>query len=567
MKNLVFRKLSLISYQEKKGRSFTFSTTNPTIIIGKNDTGKSSVLKSLYYTFGAEPGFHTKWVGAKIKSAVEFEIDQKSYTIVRDGSLIALFDDKKKLIKTFTSVTKELAPYFSELFNFKLQYIAQNNQIITPPPAYIFLPFYVDQDRGWGENWNSFQKLTQLSGQWVKDLVDYHTGIKGNEFYKLKSDIDTLRQSRDELANELKFKTMIKNEFLKSKPDKLRTALPDDKEIRAEISRLTDQNQRIALKISKVSKSIVELQNERHNLVSEIHLAEHAIKELKSDYEVSTAQIFNDVVCPTCGAEYENNFRERYNIKYNEAQCYDIKLTLEQKKITIDKEVSELSVQLQNLSDEQNSLNSEIALNEQKISFTELVENEADRRIKTILSENTLSTSEKLEKIEEDIKHLKKEQSEYLDKERQEQILDYYFRTMKQYLQSLDVHNIEEKTYQQIHSKIRETGSDLPRSLLAYYFSILKVMREYSTSIFCPVVIDSPNQQEQDNQNAHIIYEFIKKNMPAKSQLILGTVNTQRVRFGGKIINLSKKWSVLLPKEFPKIDNYFRHLLEQTITE
>ena len=45
---------------------------------------------------------------------------------------------------------------------------------------------------------------------------------------------------------------------------------------------------------------------------------------------------------------------------------------------------------------------------------------------------------------------------------------------------------------------ISETGSALPRALLAYYFTFLKIMNIYSTSTFCPIIIDSPNQQEQD---------------------------------------------------------------------
>jgi hypothetical protein len=57
----------------------------------------------------------------------------------------------------------------------------------------------------------------------------------------------------------------------------------------------------------------------------------------------------------------------------------------------------------------------------------------------------------------------------------------------------LDVLTMSEKSYKKITSKIAETGSGNPRALLAYYFSILEVMKEFSTSMFCPIVIDSPN--------------------------------------------------------------------------
>jgi recombinational DNA repair ATPase RecF len=52
MKRLVFRELKLISYKEERARRVAFHPRR-TAIIGDNDTGKSSILKSLYRTLGA----------------------------------------------------------------------------------------------------------------------------------------------------------------------------------------------------------------------------------------------------------------------------------------------------------------------------------------------------------------------------------------------------------------------------------------------------------------------------------------------------------------------------------
>ena len=45
-----------------------------------------------------------------------------------------------------------------------------------------------------------------------------------------------------------------------------------------------------------------------------------------------------------------------------------------------------------------------------------------------------------------------------------------------------------------VHSKVKESGSDLPRVLLAFYFAILRTIEKYSTSTFCPIILDSPKQ-------------------------------------------------------------------------
>ena len=82
---------------------------------------------------------------------------------------------------------------------------------------------------------------------------------------------------------------------------------------------------------------------------------------------------------------------------------------------------------------------------------------------------------------------------------------------------NIDQKKISKNIFEKMDAKINEQGSNLPRALLAYYFSFLNVMDKYSTSTFCPIVIDSPNQQEQDGENRKAIMSFITKNQPVNS--------------------------------------------------
>src|SRR5437773_1792383 len=81
-------------------------------------------------------------------------------------------------------------------------------------------------------------------------------------------------------------------------------------------------------------------------------------------------------------------------------------------------------------------------------------------------------------------------------------------RSTFKFLQKLEVPNLTEKNYKAIDSNIRETGSDLPRALLAYYYAFIHTMKRYSTSAFCPIVVDTPVQQDQDHTNAARMISF-----------------------------------------------------------
>jgi len=91
------------------------------------------------------------------------------------------------------------------------------------------------------------------------------------------------------------------------------------------------------------------------------------------------------------------------------------------------------------------------------------------------------------------------------------------------------------------------------RLLQNAHYSILKVMHEFSTSTFFPIVIDSPNQQDQDKENLQKMMELIFSEQPTDSQLILGVVDIGEVNFEGEIIELTDKYSLLQSAQYEDV--------------
>ena len=123
-----------------------------------------------------------------------------------------------------------------------------------------------------------------------------------------------------------------------------------------------------------------------------------------------------------------------------------------------------------------------------------------------------------------------------------------------------------EKEYNSISCQIKESGSDLSRALLAYYYAILNTMAAYSSTTACPIVIDSPLQNEQDEQNIKKILEFIRDKKPSEMQLILGCVGMDGLEFkkdavvlngvefkNANYLFLDNKYAALSQEEYPKL--------------
>ena len=106
--------------------------------------------------------------------------------------------------------------------------------------------------------------------------------------------------------------------------------------------------------------------------------------------------------------------------------------------------------------------------------------------------------------------------------------------------------------------QIREIGSMLPRTLLAYYFAILDLAARRSPSTVCPIVIDSPNQQAQDDHSLGLMLRFIADRRPENTQLILAIEKTMGVDLGGKLIELNDKYHLLAESEYESVKAKFR---------
>jgi len=181
MPSFRFDELLLLSRSERAAKKVKFHP-RATIIRGPNDTGKSSLIKSVLFTFGATPAeIDDRWKRAGVSSVVRFRIDDNSYALYRHGDCFSLFSGRGTLLGNFNSITTELAPRIAEIFHFGLTLEAQDGKTITATPAFLLLPFYIDQDGGWSNNWHSFERLQQFKN-WRQDCVYYHTGIRPNEW-------------------------------------------------------------------------------------------------------------------------------------------------------------------------------------------------------------------------------------------------------------------------------------------------------------------------------------------------------------------------------------------------
>ncbi len=564
MKRLRFLELLMLSETERSARSVPFPSL-VTVIKGENDRGKSCLIKSLYTALGAIPrNVHPNWNKLNVVLLLYFTIDGVPYRMLKAGKQYALFDAGEKLIGVYSSITRDLSPLLADLFEFRLELTnASSREPEQATPAFLYLPFYLDQDRSWIENWASFESLQQFS-QYRSAIAAFHTGLRPNEYYVAKA----RKTDAESRCQNLRDERAVVNRVL-DKIEHLMKATQFDVDVanyHDEIERLLVECNRLREDEERLRDEMVQIENRRSSIERQIHITEAAAHELGKDFAFASEELDDEVECPTCGAEYQNSFAERFGIAADEDRLRALLVQLRDERQACSIEIQKKQESFGVISPRLKEITDVLELKQGEVKLKDVLRSEGKKEVRGVLRGELNELNQQIGAVDAEIEAADDAMKEYTSRKRMREIKDYYFGRMSLYLQMLHVKELAEDSYKEVHCVIKETGSDLPSALLAFYFAVLRTIEKYSTTTLCPIVIDSPKQQDQDQDNWRRILEFIRDNRPPESQLILGLVDDLGIDLGGDVIELTEERQLLDRSEYDDVSMRMRPFIDATLS-
>jgi hypothetical protein len=115
------------------------------------------------------------------------------------------------------------------------------------------------------------------------------------------------------------------------------------------------------------------------------------------------------------------------------------------------------------------------------------------------------------------------------DSRRAAEIRDFFNQKMVSFSAALDV-QVEDRRRTALHVAGKARGSEGARELAAYYYAFLHTIKHHSTSVYCPIVVDAPNQQGQDAVHLPRVLKFLIEECPKDSQLIVAVEDASPIR-------------------------------------
>lgn len=561
MATVTFKNLFLLSQVEKKALHVPLHSRK-LLIQGANGFGKSVIMKSLYEALGATPNkVDDRWKNASVSSCLEFEFAGETWFAVKAHGVHSLFDDKGNRRFWGQRLVKDWGPKLAEFFGFKLEMVDKGGETLTPPPAYLFAPFYVDQDGSWENTWVSFRKDFYLPESAVT-LADYHSGIRPDGYYSAKAELtkEKIVLSSLETAVETLRQAMTQIEEIEGT-----TPTYDLQEFASECDDLVAESGRLLVLQAEHRRTVSDLHEESHLVRAEAVLLKNALNEMRGEFELASS-LPRQVECPTCGHEYQNSLAERFALIEDEGVLSKA-LTDAQSKLErlVEKERTERG-KLDAISASLSRVHKILETRKQSLSLNEVLvaagKTEAAKILRVSLNDKIVAADGSRTRTDT----LRASMNEFTDRTRTSEIRKFYRTRLSMFSQELDVH-LDDPEKQSIVSINVARGSEGPRALLAYYYAFLHTKIEFTTNARFPVVIDSPNQQGQDKVHLPQMMKFIFDHVPGDAQTIVATEDASGLEFEG--VNIATygeaKRQVLRDKEFDRVkavfDPFFQKIL------
>lgn len=556
MKEVYFKNLMIADLQKHTARVQSFEKGLNVVTSEDNHVGKSSLLKALYYTLGAEVDFDSVWDKHSKLYIATLSVGENEYRVVRFLKRFAVFEGEK-LLKITDSVTKELTPLLGEIFDFSV-YLPNKDtgKVEMAPPAFTFMPYYIDQDKGWSGLYDSFAAINQYkSADRIKSLY-YHLNIYTKGTVELMAERDRLKERLEALA--------IENDRLNT----ILTALREETVNLPPADTVSELEAHLAVPKKRIEQLVTQIgaiRNEIQGLETALRQHQYNLRVIKEYVSVKDKVSEGDThkyhVCPNCGYVFDeeifNLVRANYGSMNEDYMCQQIQLLIDSvsDKLALAKE--QYVTLRQQMREEESAFQAE--KNEFDIYVRQRGLAASVRRFQKQLDETAVEVQE----IEQKIKEINKELRKLPNRK---EVEEKYIECVRLNIMTLDAWDPAYDGTIRLLKPIKAQGTLENKIILAQFMALFQTMEYFKTGATrFSFVVDSPRAKEASVSSSKDILKMIAQ-MKMLPQIILATIDysefESEMEAPAKVIVLTEKRKLLNGNDFIENQEYISSMAE-----
>jgi hypothetical protein len=297
------------------------------------------------------------------------------------------------------------------------------------------------------------------------------------------------------------------------------------------------------------------------SLKLQIKLAEESLKTYEGDASFLRTEPHDMLVCPTCGAEHHKTFMDVLNYAEDARVLQELVVKLHGDARNAERLHENTRSRLQELDSQYARVSQVLEKRRGDLTFDEVVRSMGAEVAFEAFFVELEALKLQIDAILSDIEILDRRLTELTSLERSKQITSLFRDAYAAARHALNLPAIDLKRVR-LTSRPDVSGSGGPRAILAYYAAIWRASFGEHGSFSVPLVIDSPQQQGQDDVNLPKMIEYVAKNLPLGAQVLLGIETTTTEKFD-HVIELSDPYQFLQGDKYDETNAEIAPLVRQ----
>lgn len=559
MKSLIIDALYIFSPEEQKACRIPFSKGINIISTRQEDgtdRGKSIIMRSIYYTLGAEVYFDKKFSKHTKVFVLKININDKKFYIYRAGNLFKFFNEEKRIIFT-TIKSRELAENLEKYTGFAVQLPnRQENKLEITPPVFNYLFFFLDQDHYDCSKFSSFDKLGQY-GNIKENILYYHLGVYNREYYKLIK----RKEKIDSKINAIKKRNTLLEEMRHDIEERLvgESISFDEESLHSELELKKVEYEKILTELRKSKNNLLNLRNDLIEMQDIFKQIESEQKD--TDNKLKKLDIH---ICPECGSRIETTIRQRSKKLVLKEDLISVKNQLQvhiaEVNLSIEKEEKQYKYLLQKMNDYQEAMNINTKQVDDALRYKGFCEIR-DSVVKE-LAENGVDILKK----ESTLKEINKKIRQYGQKKKD--VNEHYRTWLSADVAEFGMNEIDMSKIKTVMNDFKASGSNKNIATVIWYLLLIRLRSKFNAdAIKYPIVFDSLNNTETDDEKRDALIQYVIDKTKDEPQAIYTFIGFDKDKFNENgtlnIIELeNEKYELLVHETYAEYNGLLHELCD-----
>lgn len=531
--NLIIKSITMVDLKNKEAKRVSFSSGKNLLTSVHNHLGKSVIMKSLYYTLGAEVYYSAPIKRLNLLTYIDFTLKDHEYRIARLKNSFVLYCDND-LLGTYTSVGA-FEDKLCQLFGLEINLVGkdENGTIVKCPPAFYYMPYYIDQENGWSPHSFSFDKLTQFDMPQRKNSYFFHLGALDANYVEVSKRQKSNEHQISALEKDNnKYLTVIKT--LQAGLDETQMSF-DTNSLEAAIERRQAETKKLLAEITRIRAGLVEAEDALVQLTHDKEILTKYIKKKVPAPETSEKEV---IECPRCGMMFEHSLAHRLEKAYLIESLHDDYTSLTEKQGQLERKIDKLKDKFN--SKQRMLLDYENSLSTDREVYSVYVKSKATAQLLKEYHEHVGNNLAEIERLRKDNGEIRKLLQEYTAEKKA--VNSSYSFNLSNLFSSLDIPSDQIDDEIEPGSSLVVSGAYGPRCKIAQMLAFVETQRAVAPDMITfPLVIDSPNALEQDSEHLDSVIRMLLTWDKTDNQIIVASIqgkDTARALPDVKIITL-----------------------------